>query len=142
MTGQCKGRSVFSCGGSYPFSAVLVTQQTLGLPGDEVDRAAEALFGIVHHRIQIGQPQFEVVAIVGQLVVHFVFGGIHFEQPVEAPFGFVQYVGNAIGPRVAIGTVGVAKRTWILLVGKQHLVGSISRGCHVLQIIGSVVPAA
>jgi len=50
-----------------------------------------------------------VVAVVAELVEEPVRAGMHLQQPVHAPFGFVEDVGDVVGAVEAAGLLPVSK---------------------------------
>ena len=114
----------------------------MGLATTEIDRASLARTVTVIHLVFVGQTHTGMVAVVSNLVVQFAGGRVHAVQPVEAPFYFVYDVGNTVGTGKSGCIVGITERYRIFLIGKHHLVDGICGSSGVLQVIGSIVPAA
>lgn len=83
-----------------------------------------------------------MVAVIGNLVVQFARSGIHAVQPVQPPFYFVYYIGDTVCFRQSGCIVGIAECLGVFLVGKHHLVYGIGGSRGILQVVGSIVPAA
>ena len=135
-SGKLAGCTCYAGGGIGEFST------HLRLSAAKVNGASFARSVAIIHLIFIGQAHAGVVAVVGNLVVQFARSGIHAVQPVQPPFYFVYYIGDAVCFRQSGCIVGIAECLGVFLVGKHHLVYGIGGSRGILQVVGSIVPAA
>ena len=63
-------------------------------------------------------------------------------DPVEAPAGFIEHVGQAVSSRLAQGVDLIGKSPGIQFVGIQHAGRRKAAGDQVLELIAGIVPAA
>ena len=93
-------------------------------------------------RVVLGQFHADVVAVVGNLVIEFAWGGIHLVEPRQAPINLIDDVGDAVGAFQTVGLILVTEGSRALLPGEHHLVDGVGARGGVLQQVGRVVPAA
>ena len=93
-------------------------------------------------RVILRQFHADVVTVIGNLVIEFPLGGIHFIEPCQAPVDFVNDVGDAIGALQAIRLVMVTECRWALLPCQHHLVDGIGTRGGILQQVGGIMPTA
>ena len=63
-------------------------------------------------------------------------------NPVQAPFGLIEHIGNAVGAGLAQGIDLVAKAIGIQFIGEQHVGCRIAGGDEIFELVAGIVPAA
>src|SRR5690349_15604227 len=97
-------RRVFSRRRREAGRAILVAEESLGMPRARIDGTLLAFAPAIVRRIGPWQIEVRVIAIVADLVVHLAVTREHAREPLETMTCLVQYVGDAIAsghaPRV------------------------------------------
>ncbi len=83
-----------------------------------------------------------MVAVVGNLIEIQAGARIHTHHPLKPPPGLIENIGHTVGSRTTGGIILIGPHVRVLPVGKQELIHGICRSRQVLEIIGSIVPAA
>src|SRR5205814_5550203 len=104
-----------------------------------------------------GQSPPGVIAIIGDLVIKLLRRRVQLQHPIQAPFGFVEDVRDAVGAWLAESIelvhglkrdkssafyVRTKSRFGTEFIGQEHLGGGVAGGEEVFEQIGSVVPSA
>src|SRR5690606_41442837 len=66
---------------------------------------------------------------------HPVRPGVHLQQPVETPSGFIQYVDDPVRAPQTVGEVSIGKHFPEIAVSRKEMIRGIRRSHRILQVI-------
>src|SRR5262245_18738807 len=61
-------------------------------------------------------PHSHMIAVICNLVKHFVSVGKHFQQPIQSPLGFIEYIGETVRTFQPVELLSISKHFWEITI--------------------------